>query len=115
MRRGGIASGLILAPGVAAPKSDDVGLIDPADAALYIGHMSIDKPTRKEELDLKKLEFQVDELIRTCERLKSENRSLRGQHDSLVTERANLIKKTEMARQRVDAMITRLKSMEQGA
>lgn len=77
--------------------------------------MSTEKQTRKEELDLKKLEFQVDELIRTCERLKSENRSLRGQHDTLVTERANLIKKTEMARQRVDAMITRLRSMEQGA
>jgi cell division protein ZapB len=97
------------------PKPDHAGLIDPADAALYIGHMSTDKQTRKEELDLKKLEFQVDELISTCERLKSENRSLRGQHDTLVTERANLIKKTEMARQRVDAMITRLKSMEQGA
>jgi len=37
--------------------------------------MSNEKQTRKEELDLKKLEFQVDELIRTCERLKSENRT----------------------------------------
>lgn len=89
--------------------------VDPVDAALYIGHMSTEKPTRQEEIDLKKLEFQVDELIRTCERLKSENRSLRGQQESLVTERANLIKKTEVARQRVEAMITRLKSMEQGA
>ena len=75
--------------------------------------MATDKQSRKEEFDLKKLESQVDELIRTCERLKSENRSLRGQQESLVTERANLIKKTEMARQRVEAMITRLKSMEQ--
>ena len=77
--------------------------------------MTNEKQTRKEELDLKKLEFQVDELIRTCERLKSENRSLRGQHESMAAERANLIKKTEMARQRVEAMIIRLKSMEQSA
>jgi len=77
--------------------------------------MTTDKQTPKEELDLKKLEFQVDELIRTCERLKLENRSLRGQQESLVAERANLIKKTEIARSRVEAMITRLKSMEQSA
>jgi len=40
---------------------------------------------------------------------------LRNQQDSLVSERANLIEKNEMARTRVEAMINRLKAMEQGA
>lgn len=67
------------------------------------------------ELELKKLEVRVEELIRTCTQLKEENRSLRTHQDTLTTERANLIEKTELARSRVEAMITRLKSMEPGS
>jgi cell division protein ZapB len=64
------------------------------------------------ELDLRKLEQQVEELIRACSYLKDENKSLRARQDSLVAERAALIEKTELARTRVEAMITRLKFME---
>lgn len=64
------------------------------------------------ELDLRKLEQQVEDLIRACAYLKDENKSLRTRQDTLVTERAALIEKTEQARSRVEAMITRLKSME---
>jgi cell division protein ZapB len=64
------------------------------------------------ELDLRKLEQRVEELIHTCSYLKDENKSLRVRQDSLVAERAALIEKTEQARSRVEAMITRLKSME---
>jgi cell division protein ZapB len=64
------------------------------------------------ELDLFKLEQRVEELIHACAYLKDENRSLRARQDSLVAERAALIEKTELARTRVEAMITRLKSME---
>jgi cell division protein ZapB len=64
------------------------------------------------EIDLKSLEVRVDELIRTVAVLKEENRTLRDRQDSLTTERAELIEKTELARNRVEAMITRLKSME---
>lgn len=67
------------------------------------------------DLDLKKLEARVDELIRTCETLKEENTSLRSRQDSLVAERADLIEKTELARSRVEAMISRLKAMESGS
>ena len=69
----------------------------------------------QEQLDLRQLEARVDELIRACERLKDENVSLRTQQDSLVAERAALIEKTEQARTRVEAMIMRLKAMEQDA
>lgn len=67
------------------------------------------------EQELKKLEYRLDELIQTITRLKEENRSLRNQQDSLVSERAGLIEKNELARSRVEAMINRLKAMEQGA
>jgi cell division protein ZapB len=64
------------------------------------------------EHDLRNLEQRVEDLIRACSFLKDENKSLRARQDSLVAERATLIEKTEMARTRVEAMITRLKSME---
>jgi len=64
--------------------------------------------------DLDTLERQVEELIRTCGQLREENKSLRVRQDHLVSERAELIEKTELARSRVESMITRLKSMEEG-
>jgi cell division protein ZapB len=64
------------------------------------------------DYDLRKLEQRVEELIHACSYLKDENKSLRARQDSLVAERAALIEKTELARARVEAMITRLKSME---
>lgn len=67
------------------------------------------------EADLASLERWLDELIRTVERLKDENRSLRQQQQSLAAERSGLIQKNELARNRIEAMIAQLKSMEHGA
>ena len=67
------------------------------------------------EQDLKGLEIRVTELITTCEELKKENKLLKLQQDSYSSERATLIDKNEQARKRVEAMITRLKSMEVSA
>ncbi len=64
------------------------------------------------ESDLQRLESQIDALIDTVNLLKQENTSLRHQQDQLMTERAQLIEKTELARSRVEAMISRLKSLE---
>ncbi len=66
-----------------------------------------------DDTELRALERRVDELIHCVERLRDENRSLRESQAALNTERARLIEKTEEARGRVEAMITRLKSMEQ--
>ncbi len=66
------------------------------------------------EDDLKGLEIQVNELIQANARLQNENSSLLSTQESLVAERAELIEKTELAKTRVEAMITRLKSMESG-
>jgi cell division protein ZapB len=64
------------------------------------------------EIDLKALEVRVDELISACDFLKQENQTLKVKQESLVTERAQLIEKTELARTRIESMISRLKSLE---
>jgi len=90
-------------------------VIDPELSKLYILPMSnIDKKEEMEQIDLHKLEGRVEELIHQCSELGEENRSLRAQQEKLVTERAALIEKTELARTRVEAMITRLKALESG-
>lgn len=63
--------------------------------------------------DLERLERQVETLILGCQRLREENHSLRVRQDALVAERAELIEKTEQARARVEAMLERLKAMEE--
>jgi cell division protein ZapB len=66
------------------------------------------------ELELKRLEKQVDDLINSIQDLKEENRALRHRQDSLATERASLLQKNEQVRTRVEAMIGRLKMLEHG-
>ena len=48
-----------------------------------------------------------------CHRRADENRGLRQQQEQLLGERSQLIGKNEQARSRVEAMIARLKSLEQ--
>ena len=59
------------------------------------------------------LEQKVDELIQLCAVLTRENRALRTQQQNWTTERAKLIEKNELAKSRVESMITRLKALEQ--
>jgi cell division protein ZapB len=66
------------------------------------------------EMELKRLEKRVDELVITLTQLKEENRALRSRQDSLGAERSALLHKNEQVRTRVEAMIGRLKSMEHG-
>lgn len=66
----------------------------------------------QEPLRIETLEARVDELIRAIELLNGENKALRTQRSGLMAERAALIEKTELARSRVESMITRLKAME---
>lgn len=67
------------------------------------------------DLELKRLERRLEELIAVCRQLKEENRSLRQRQDTLMVERASLMQKNEQVRTRVEAMIGRLKTMEQGS
>jgi cell division protein ZapB len=65
--------------------------------------------------ELARLEKRLDELVVICNQLKDENRSLKDRQDSLIADRATLLQKNEQVRARVEAMINRLKAMEQGA
>ena len=67
------------------------------------------------EQELLQLEEKVDALLRIVEQLMKENRTLRSQQESLATERAGLLEKHDQVRNRVDAIVTRLKSLETGA
>jgi len=68
--------------------------------------------TDKSNTDFARLEGQVEKLLKVCVQLKTENNLLRGRQVTLVAERARLIEKNDVARSRVEAMITRLKSLE---
>jgi len=63
--------------------------------------------------DWKTLETKIDELVELCNVLSRENRALRAQQQNWTTERAKLIEKNELAKSRVESMITRLKALEQ--
>ncbi len=61
---------------------------------------------------LTRLEQQIDELLVLTQVLSKENRALRAQQKNWSTERAKLIEKNELAKSRVESMITRLKALE---
>jgi cell division protein ZapB len=66
------------------------------------------------DTELTRLEQQVGNLLELLDRLSRENRSLRVQQESLATERAGLLEKHDQVRNSVDAIVTRLKSLETG-
>ena len=80
----------------------------------YIGAMA-DDINSVFESELKRLEQRVDALMKVCDQLQDENRSLKQRQDVLTAERATLLQKNEQVRARVEAMIGRLKAMEQGS
>ena len=67
------------------------------------------------ELELKRLDKRLEELLRAISQLKEENRALRQRQEILTTERTSLLHRNEQVRTRVEAMIGRLKALEHGA
>ena len=63
--------------------------------------------------ELRKLLAKLDLAAAAMQRLQDENRGLRHQVEQMAAERAQLIAKQEQARSRVEAMISRLTSLEQ--
>ncbi|SDU25918.1 TIGR02449 family protein [Halopseudomonas salegens] len=62
--------------------------------------------------DINTLSLRVSELIALCDRLQQQNQHLLAQERSWREERLQLIEKNDLARQKVEAMILRLKSLE---
>ena len=56
-------------------------------------------------------EDKLDRLIELCQQLKVENRALREREAGLMGERGQLLEKNELARQKIQTMINRLKNL----
>ncbi|NVK44326.1 MAG: TIGR02449 family protein [Oceanospirillaceae bacterium] len=61
------------------------------------------------------LERKIDQLLDHCHRLEQENVRLRQQEATLKEERARLLQLNDQTRGKVEAMIQRLKALEQNA
>lgn len=66
------------------------------------------------ETELQRLEVRVGELLTLVRQLSEENRALRHRQDNLSGERAALLQKNEQVRASVEAMIGRLRLLENG-
>lgn len=64
------------------------------------------------ENQLKELEKKINELIALCQELNRENQALKLDSAGWQVERQGLIDKNELARNKVEAMIDRLRTME---
>jgi cell division protein ZapB len=91
-------------------------VIDRHPPRFYIPSMSAEpQSNHRFDVELKRLEKRLEELVGICRQLQEENRSLRNRQDTLINERASLLQKNEQVRGRVEAMIGRLKAMEQAS
>ena len=66
-----------------------------------------------EDVDLQALTTKLDLLIQRVEQLKAQNRQLLTSEKAWREERAHIIEMNEMARHKVESMISRLKALEQ--
>ncbi len=66
------------------------------------------------ETELSRLEVRVGDLLSLVQQLTEENRALRHRQDNLSGERATLLQKNEQVRASVEAMIGRLRLLENG-
>lgn len=69
--------------------------------------------TMKSDEYLRQLEARIEQLITLSARLREENQTLHARELKLLEERAQLLKKNDVAKAKVEAIITRLKSLEQ--
>lgn len=75
--------------------------------------MNTETVSQKTERYLATLEERIDELIRSHEQLALENDSLHARQVALLAERDQLIAQNEQSRERIEAMVARLKGLEQ--
>lgn len=58
------------------------------------------------------VEAKLEQLVRRYQQLDAENRNLRRQEQEWISERTRLMEKNELARSRIESLITRLKQFE---
>ena len=64
-------------------------------------------------MDIQDLETKIDELIAICDELEKRQTSMEADRDNWQQERTRLLEKNELAKNKVEAMIMRLKALEQ--
>ena len=64
-------------------------------------------------LEIKDLENKIDELILLCDVLEKKQTTMDADKESWLVERTRLLEKNELAKSKVEAMIMRLKALEQ--
>ncbi|MCH2568199.1 MAG: TIGR02449 family protein [Pseudomonadales bacterium] len=64
-------------------------------------------------MDIKSLEAKVDALIEALDELERRNSMLESDRENWLVERNRLLEKNELAKNKVEAMILRLKALEQ--
>ena len=65
--------------------------------------------------DIKQLEKTIDHLIVFLDRIKAENNALKNKLEELSQEKSLLMQKNDQAKNRLESMISRLKTLEQTA
>jgi cell division protein ZapB len=65
-----------------------------------------------EKKAIQQLEQQVDELLHASRRIREENMLLKSQKAAWLNERAQLIEKSNVARSRIEKMVSRLKQLD---
>ena len=66
-----------------------------------------------EEMDFSALETKVDELVALCDALVQENQKLREEQQAWQAERTLLTERNDLAKTKIDAMIDRLKNLDE--
>ena len=64
-------------------------------------------------MDIDSLESRIDELIALCDELERKQSSMDTDREKWLSERTRLLEKNELAKTKIEAMIMRLKSLEQ--
>jgi len=92
----------------------DFRSIDRGHRHSYSSAMAESEKQSPLESEMERLSGRIETMLQLCEQLHAENQSLRSQRDQLTAERARLVEHMDVARNRVEAMVSRLKALEQG-
>ncbi|KZY43401.1 TIGR02449 family protein [Oleiphilus sp. HI0050] len=67
-----------------------------------------------EASQLKTLSGKVEQLLNYCQTLEADNLALKSSQDEWLSERTKLLQKNDLAKNKIESMIGRLKALEQG-
>ena len=65
-----------------------------------------------EESRIQAFSAKIDKLLAHCQKLETDNAALREQQEDWHSERAKLMQKNDLAKNKIEAMIGRLKALE---